>query len=269
SALFISCRDLFVGDRYELVCRLHTKKSPQVAAVQGNLFKRHLFENLLNSPGYTSNVIDMFHDNPCIGVAVPPLVHISYPTMGHVWFGNRPRAEELAALLDIRVPFDQDTPVGAFGTMFWFRPKALRKLFAHPWKWTDFNAEPGHVDGGLAHVLERLICYAAQDARYTTQQILSARHAGWNYAMLEWKLQKLSSMMPNGEFNHQCSLLEQWKHAGFPISSTGSYGPLGTSTVRRAWSEFLLSIKRSIAFRFPRTFRVLRPAYRTVTRRGR
>ena len=24
---------------------------------------------------------------------------------------------------------DPDTPVGAFGTMFWFRPKALRKLF--------------------------------------------------------------------------------------------------------------------------------------------
>ena len=46
SALFITCRDLFLDDRYDLVCRLHTKKSPQVASGQGNLFKRHMFENL-------------------------------------------------------------------------------------------------------------------------------------------------------------------------------------------------------------------------------
>ena len=51
SALFITCRDLFLDDHYDLVCRLHTKKSPQVAPGRGNLFKRHLFENLLNSPG--------------------------------------------------------------------------------------------------------------------------------------------------------------------------------------------------------------------------
>ena len=84
SALFISCRDLFIDDRYALVCRLHTKKTPHLDGGRGRLFKRHMFENLLNSRGYTSNVLDMFHDKPWIGVAVPPLVHISYPTMGHV-----------------------------------------------------------------------------------------------------------------------------------------------------------------------------------------
>ena len=77
SALFITCRDLFLQDRYDLVCRLHTKKSPQNAARQGRLFKRHLFENLLNSPGYSANVLDMFYDSPWIGVAVPPIIHIS------------------------------------------------------------------------------------------------------------------------------------------------------------------------------------------------
>ena len=56
----------------------------------------------------------------------------------------------------------------------------------------DYNAEPHHVDGGLAHVQERLICYVAQDAGYTTEQIISSHLAGWNYAMMEYKLQKLS-----------------------------------------------------------------------------
>ncbi len=166
-----------------------TRKVPAVAAGQANVFKRHMFENLLNSPGFTTNVLDMFHDKPWIGVAVPPLIHISYPTMGHVWF-EMTSGPELAEVLDLKVHFDPDTPVGAFGTMFWFRPKALRKLFQHPWQWADFNAEPHHVDGGLAHVLERLICYVAQDARYTTQQILSPHLASWNFAMLEYKVQK-------------------------------------------------------------------------------
>ena len=267
SSLFITCRDLFLEDRYDLVCRLHTKKSPQVAAGQANNFKRHLFENLLNSPGYTANVLDMFHDNPWIGVAVPPLVHIGYPTMGHVWFTNRTRAEELARMLGLRITMDRDTSVGAFGTMFWFRPKALKPLFEHKWQWSDFNAEPHHLDGGLAHVLERLICYVAQSEGYTTQQIISSHLASRNYAMLEYKLQRLSASLPNGDFSQQVDILDAWKRAEFREPSqaapempmtAGSRRP----TIRQAWREVMLAMKRSFAHRSPGATRLLRPVYR-------
>lgn len=275
SALFIACRDLFVDDRYDLVCRLHTKKSPQVAAGRGNLFKRHMFENLLNSEGYTTNVLDMFHDKPWIGVAVPPLIQMSYWTMGHAWYTNREKAQEVKALLDLKVPLDPDTPVGAFGTMFWFRPKALRKLFAHPWKWTDYNAEPHHVDGGLAHVQERLICYVAQDAGYTTQQIISSHLGGWNFAMMEYKLSKLQGALPNSDFSYQCHLLESWRAAGYPM--THNVAPVAEpepppppppSSIKRSLSELMLAAKKSVEFRFPNLFRTLRPVYRTATLRN-
>lgn len=273
SALFVSCRDLFLDGPYDLVCRLHTKKSPQVAAGRGNLFKRHMFENLLNSPGFTANVLDMFRDNPWIGVAVPPVVQISYWTLGHAWYVNRSRADEVAKLLDIKVPFDPDTPIAAYGTMFWFRPKALRKLFAHEWKWSDFNAEPNHTDGGLAHVLERMICYAAQDARYTTQQIVSSHLAGWNYGVLEYKLQKLAAALPNSDFSYQCHMLEEWKKAGYPMQylSAGEAGPDGkpTTSVLRAWSGLLLATKESLLFRAPAAFKALRPVYRLFVWRRR
>jgi rhamnosyltransferase len=219
SALFITCRDLFLDNRYSLVCRLHTKKSPQVAAGRGNLFKRHQFENLLNSEGFTTNVLDMFHDKPWIGVAVPPIVQISYSHLGRIWYNNLDRALELKELLGLKVPFDLDTPVGAFGTMFWFRPKALRKLFEYNWEWTDYNSEPHHVDGSLAHVQERLICYVAQDAGYTTEQIISSHLAGWNYAMMEYKLQKLLAKLPNWDFSDQDRMLQEWCAAGYPMSA--------------------------------------------------
>jgi lipopolysaccharide biosynthesis protein len=232
SALFITCRDLFLDDRYSLVCRVHTKKSPQDGAARGNLFKRHLFENLLNSNAYTTNVLDMFHDKPWIGVAVPPLVQISYPAMGHAWFENREKAEQIKKLLNLGVPFDPDTPVAAYGTMFWFRPRALRKLFSHPWKWSDYNPEPHHLDGGLAHVQERLICYVAQDARYTTQQIISSDLAGWNYAMMEYKLQRLQATMPVAPFSHYCHMLEEWRRAGYPTLPISEPDPEVTHSAR-------------------------------------
>jgi rhamnosyltransferase len=94
--------------------------------------------------------------------------------------------------------------------MFWFRPKALKKLFQHPWKWSDFNQEPHHVDGGLAHALERVIAYVAQDAGYATFQVSNAELAEQNYTMLEWKLQTLLAALPYGSFYKAKTVLETW-----------------------------------------------------------
>ncbi|MER8376581.1 rhamnan synthesis F family protein [Mesorhizobium sp. M1406] len=263
SSLFISLRDLLIDDRYDLVCRLHTKKSPQVQSSRGNLFKRHMLDNLLNSRGYVHNVLDMFHGNPSIGLAIPPIFHISYPTMGHSWFANRPKVEETARLLKINVKFDESTPVAAYGTMFWFRPRALRKLFEHKWKWEEFNAEPDHLDGGLAHALERLIAYAAQDAGYTTQHIMCAHQAAHNYTMLEFKLQKLASLMPSGDFQWQCHMLSEWKKAGYPSANhLPASVPWAQTSVRHSLAGLNFAVKSSLKFRAPVLFKILRPIYR-------
>jgi rhamnosyltransferase len=218
AALFITMRDIFLGDDYDLVCRLHSKKSPQVEASRSNHFKRHMFDNLLHSRGYVANVLQMFAENAAIGVALPPLVHMGFPTMGHSWFGNQPRVEEIAKQLGLKVKFDEHTPIAAYGTMFWFRPKALRPLFERKWKYEDFNAEPHHVDGGLAHALERIICYVAQDRGYITHQILCPEQAAFSYVWLEYKLAQLCSWLPNGDFGYCNDVLGRWKGAGYPLS---------------------------------------------------
>lgn len=263
SSLLIACRDLFLEDRYDVVCRLHTKKTPHLASSRAGGFKRHMFDNLLNSPGYTTNVLDLFQDNPWIGVAVPPIIHISYGTLGHAWYDNKARALDIARQLKLDVRLDTDTPVGAFGGMYWFRPKALRKLFLHPWKWTDFEPEPYPLDGSLGHALERLITYVAQDARYTTQQIISSHLAATNYAMLEYKLQRLSAALPNGDFNQQVHILDEWKRAGYRSAmmhdSARQPLPLG-----QALSELSFAVKRSFAHRVPRLTRLLQSLKRAV-----
>lgn len=223
SSLFIACRDLFLDDRYDLVCRLHTKKSPQVDGARSNLFKRHMFENLMNSQGYVSNILDMFEDRPWLGLAVPPAVHISFSALGMGWFANKSRASELASSLDLRVKFDKHSPIAAYGTMFWFRPKALRKLFEHQWRYEDFNEEPHHVDGGLAHALERLIGYVCQDAGYVVQQVFSSQQVGYNYSMLEFKYAEMSANI-QAPFHHQVWMMRQWHEAGNPLPGRSADG---------------------------------------------
>lgn len=218
TALLITCRDLILNGGYQLICRLHSKRSVQDTGGRGRYFKRHLFENVIGSPGYVANILDMFFENPLIGLAIPPAIHVHYSTMGHGWFNNRRRTETVAEHVGIKVKFDPDTPIAPFGGMFWFRPKALRKLFEYPWKWSDFEHDKTYRDGDLPHAIERVYAYVAQDAKYLTHTVAASEQAEQNYVRLEYKAQKFASLLPAGDFAYHCYLLKRWKEAGHPLS---------------------------------------------------
>lgn len=190
SALLIGLRDVVLDGGYDYICRLHSKVSPQDPFAMARHFKEHLFENLLWTSGYVSRLLTVFESDPSVGLVMPPVIHQGYPTLGHAWFTNRPGAEAWAKKLGIAVPFDDDTPLAAYGSMYWFRPAALRKLFAHPFQWIDFPEEPNYGDGRLPHILERLVAYAALSNGYTVRCALTTRNAAKGYVKLEYKLQR-------------------------------------------------------------------------------
>ncbi|MGR3609947.1 MAG: rhamnan synthesis F family protein [Sulfitobacter sp.] len=193
SSLFITWKDVALSGHYEVALRLHSKRTPQVALQVGESFKAHLFDNLMETEGYVRNVLDIMEHEPDIGLVVPPVIHVGFGTLGHAWYNNKSTLSDLAKQMYIDVPLDDDTPVGAYGTMFWFRPDALFKMFDWGWKWDDYNAEPHHIDGGLAHIQERLIAYAVQDRGYRTMQIMTPGMAGRYYGKLEYKAQMFAS----------------------------------------------------------------------------
>lgn len=193
SSLFITWRDVALSGRYEVALRLHSKRTPQVSQQVGESFKAHLFDNLMSTEGYVRNVLDLMEREPDIGLVVPPVIHVGFGTLGHAWYNNKSTLAELAKQMYISVPLDDDTPVAAYGTMYWFRPDALFKMFDWGWKWDDYNAEPHHIDGGLAHVQERLIAYAVQDRGYRTMQVMTPRLAGRYYGRLEYKAQMFAA----------------------------------------------------------------------------
>jgi rhamnosyltransferase len=259
SSLFITCRDVVQEGGYDYICRLHSKKSPQNSYNMGRVFKRHLLENLLYSKPYVENLLRIFDENPCVGMLIPPIIHIAYPTLGHAWFANRPGVEHWCKKLGIKVPLDEHTPLAPYGTMFWFRPAALDKLFEQEWKWTDFNEEPFHSDGGMAHILERLMAYVVQDAGFLIQCVMNRDMAASSYVKLEYKLQKLAGALPNG------NILDQLNWINLNAHHTG-FRTLFEVSMRIARSKFILKHPK-LALALRPVFRAGRKTYRTLARR--
>ena len=197
SAFIMTCRDVLTSGEYDLILKVHSKKSPQNGHNAGHLFKHHSVDNLLSSPGYVATILGMFQNQQSLGMVFPPVVNVGFPTLGHSWFTNRGAAWQLASKLGIRTIFDRTTPVAPYGTMFWCRPQTLAKLAEHDFTYEDFASEDaGWNDGMLGHVLERLYGYTVLDTGHTIQLVLNTDWAAINYAFLEYKLQRISSMLP-------------------------------------------------------------------------
>lgn len=247
SSLFITFRDVILADRYEVALRLHSKRTPQVSPRVAEEFKMHLFENLVASRGYVSNLLDKIEAEPDIGLLMPPIIHIGFATLGHSWFNNFDGVRQLTEKMGLDVPLDSATPVAPNGTMYWFRTDALRRMFEWPWAWEDYNKEPHHFDGGLAHVQERLIAYCAQASGYRVVSVMTPQSATRNYAKLEYKMQRLMSHLSSGNVVDQDRFLANGR-----ATWRGKLFRLGIDTYGR------------ILRRWPASRRWLRPVAGTV-----
>lgn len=196
SAFFVDCRDVLESDDYDVVVKVHSKRQPQDPPNVQELFKRHMFENLLSSPGYAANVLRLFQQYSSLGMVFPPVYHIAYPTLGRAWFLNKPRAEEEAQRLGIHVPFDDNTPLSAYGSFFVARPEALRKITSAGYRHEDFPDETDYRDGALTHVVERLVSYAALSEGYHCREVMNAELAAINYNYLEYRAIVLAAKLP-------------------------------------------------------------------------
>jgi rhamnosyltransferase len=206
-AFFVGMRDVLRADDYDVIFKIHSKKTVQEGKNAGELFRRQLLICLLNSPGYAANLLGLFQKEPQLGMAYAPTLHIGYPTLGRGWFANKEPAQELAAELGIRVPFDEPTPLAPFGCMFAFRPEALRLLSDVDWKYEDYPAPDEHVDGSIAHVQERLFSYAAAERGYYTKTVATTRYASISHTSLEYKLDRISANI-KGYTDEQIYLLD-------------------------------------------------------------
>lgn len=192
SAFYVALRDVILSDDYDLIVKIHSKKSVQDGATVGRFFKKQQLGNLLHSRGYAANIVRMFQREQGLGVVFPPTIHIGHPTLGGAWFGNRDRAAELAAEAGISVPLDEISPLAPMGGMFIARPAALRRMLHREWSFDDYPPEDEYGDGALSHVQERLVAYAAAEDGYRTRTVAHPGYIAVSHTYLEYKLDLMS-----------------------------------------------------------------------------
>lgn len=197
SAFLVGCRDLIDADRYDLVVKLHSKKSRRKSYNVSRYFTRHQLENLLSSPGYVRNLLALFDREPGLGVVFPPTMALGIPILGSGWSVYRQRVEELLAELGVRVPIDEVSPLAPLGGMWIARPAALAPLLAKQWSYADYDDRASAFpDAPLAAAQERTIAYVAGEAGYHCRTVLNAEHAAISHTAIEYGLDQISSTTP-------------------------------------------------------------------------
>lgn len=158
-----------IYNRYDFVCWVHSKKSRSYNKNADN-WRKYLLNNLLGSPKIANTIIEYFIKNKKLGLVFPDY----FPEIANQieWGSNWKNVEFLSKKIGLKIK-KTEKPKFPAGSMFWFRPKALKPLFDINLKLEDFekNSE-SKIDGTLAHAIERIMLYTVEKNKYDWKQVL-------------------------------------------------------------------------------------------------
>lgn len=146
---------------YNCVCKIHSKKS--IYRQDGAEIRGEILDALVGDPEKVEAVVRRFENDTQIGIIAPKKYLI--PHTDH----NMTYCHGVVASLcaDLEIDFNyQDFPAGS---MFWFRPAAIRQLSML--KPEQFALESGFADGTLPHAVERIFCVLADKNQFKIETI--------------------------------------------------------------------------------------------------
>lgn len=170
-----------VNARYDVVCFYHDKKATEILPhSMGRGFAYKVNENTLPSEDFVRNVLTLFEQNPRLGMLSPtePNHGTYYMVLGGEWALNFENTEALAEKMQLGVPMAPDKyPIAPLGTVFWYRTRALQKMYDWGWSYADFPEEPCEIDGTILHAIERVKPFVVQSAGYYPAYLISDSYA--------------------------------------------------------------------------------------------
>ena len=193
--------------KYDIACFAHDKKTKQLhPELKGEEFKYKCLENILGNKNFVNNIIDLFIKNPRLGLLSPPAPNHAefYGNLGREWGENYDITVELLKDLNIESNVDKSkAPIAPYGTMFWFRPKAMKKLLEKTWVYKDFPEEPNKVDGTILHAIERAYPFVVQEAGFYSANVLNEEFSRVEMTNLGFMLSSLNkTLYSNKLFQH-------------------------------------------------------------------
>lgn len=189
AAYLVAAKDIFY--KYDYICCMHDKKSPQYTPTVSNDFSYHLFESNLTSKQYVKNIISTFDQNKKLGMLIPlfPYFGNGLHTIGNQMHTEGEKVKSLLNKLKFHVPYDLDV-CAPLGTMFWVKGKAFLPIFNYDWKHEDFPQEPNKSSGTILHAIERFYPFAVQEAGYFVGTVSPEKYTAIYLDNLYWKMKE-------------------------------------------------------------------------------
>jgi lipopolysaccharide biosynthesis protein/SAM-dependent methyltransferase len=156
--------------RYNIACKIHTKKTPNREGVEGEGWREQLMEPLLGAPDSVARAAQIFAQEPEVGLLVPNGSVLNL-ALHHVHIRNTFWLDHLFERIgrsDLIGKYTVDFPAGS---MYWFRVSALAGLDELILERDDFEPELAQVDGTLAHAVERVVAAYAAKQGYRMKEI--------------------------------------------------------------------------------------------------
>lgn len=195
STLWITYANITLDGKYDYICYFHDKKSPYWGyEIEGEQFGARCYENLFGSEAVIKNIINLFEENPRLGMMGPPRVyHGRYFNAGlTTWERNYEHVVELAKKMDIHVDIRKNIiPVAPYGDMFWYRADAMKKAIGYGFTYDDFSFEY-KPDGTILHAIERLYGFAVQDSGYYYAEVINSENARADLVNYQYMIYQLS-----------------------------------------------------------------------------
>jgi hypothetical protein len=95
---------------------------------------------------------------------------------------------------------EEKEPMAPWGSFFWARSDALKKLFAADWNYSDFPEDMSLPDGTILHAIERIYPYLVQQEGYFAATVMADTFArvettnlyhfirGYNTVLIEYNI---------------------------------------------------------------------------------
>lgn len=173
--------------KYKYLCYIHDKKEKNKKTKQDVAsWSYGMWKNLIFSNSYIYNVLKVFNNSE-MGLLLPMIPCGDYYNVESIggWSGNFRNVVKLKDILELEANISENIPPISFGTMFWCKVDALRKIFLYKWTYDDFPAEPLPDDNTINHAIERILPYVAQDAGYKTGTIMTDEFASRHIARMQ------------------------------------------------------------------------------------
>jgi lipopolysaccharide biosynthesis protein len=163
--------------KYDLALKIHAKRHGQQPSVFGERWKRYLLDNLVGTEAQILNIMKIFHDNPKVGICFPPYPPYFLLLAPNAFRGSPDDIKNFDGVFK-RIEQTKNNEPSSYlfsvGTMFWFRPEALKTLVDNEnLKFKDFPKEPIRNKSTIAHGLERAIPYIVQSNGYQVKLIIT------------------------------------------------------------------------------------------------